>query len=67
MSLPHKIETMLMLRTSRLLGTPKAITKWRSYFPESKRTLVPDLCHFVQEDSPASFGFALRKILKKIS
>ncbi|MDR9827615.1 alpha/beta fold hydrolase [Vibrio sp. FNV 38] len=48
-------------------GTPKVVAKWRSYFPKANVQLVPDACHFVQEDSPASFGFALRQILKKIS
>ena len=47
-------------------GTPEAIAKWRSHFPNADVQLVPDACHFVQEDSPESFGIALRKILKKV-
>ncbi|WP_375748998.1 alpha/beta fold hydrolase [Vibrio sp. HN007] len=48
-------------------GTPMAIAKWHSHFPNANVQLVPDACHFVQEDSPESFGVALRNILSKVT
>lgn len=40
--------------------------KWRSYFPDAPVQLLPDAGHFTQEDSPESFVFSLRRILKQI-
>lgn len=39
--------------------------KWRSLFPKAPVQLLPDAGHFTQEDSPESFVFSLRRILKK--
>jgi len=38
--------------------------KWRSIYPKAPVQLLPDAGHFTQEDSPESFVFSLRRILK---
>ncbi|MRT92888.1 alpha/beta fold hydrolase [Ancylomarina sp. 16SWW S1-10-2] len=40
--------------------------KWRTYFPKAPVQLLPDAGHFTQEDSPESFVFSLRRMMKKI-
>lgn len=40
--------------------------KWRSIFPKAPVQLLPEAGHFTQEDSPESFVFSLRRILKNI-
>ena len=40
--------------------------KWRSYFPKAPVQLLPDAGHFTQEDSPESFAFSLRRLLKNL-
>ncbi len=40
--------------------------KWRTHFPNAPVQLIPDAGHFTQEDSPESFVFSLRRILKQI-
>jgi len=40
--------------------------KWSSLFPNAPIQLIPDAGHFTQEDSPESFVFSLRRILKKV-
>lgn len=45
-------------------GSPKAIARWRKHFPKADVQLIPNGCHFIQEDSPESFCHALGKILK---
>lgn len=40
--------------------------KWRSIFPNAPVQLLADAGHFTQEDSPESFVFSLRRILKNI-
>jgi len=41
--------------------------KWRSHFPDAPVQLIPDAGHFTQEDSPESFVFSLRRMLKQIA
>jgi len=41
--------------------------KWRSIFPKAPVQLLPEAGHFTQEDSPESFVFSLRRILKNIN
>jgi haloalkane dehalogenase len=48
-------------------GSPTAIARWRSHYPYADVQLVPNGCHFIQEDSPESFNFALQKILVKLN
>jgi len=38
--------------------------KWRSIYPKAPVQLLPDAGHFTQEDSPESFVFSLRRIMK---
>ena len=40
--------------------------KWRSYFPKAPVQLLPDAGHFTQEDSPESYVFSLRRLLKNL-
>lgn len=41
--------------------------KWRSIFPNAPVQLLSDAGHFTQEDSPKSFVFSLRRILKNMN
>ncbi|MBE0392858.1 haloalkane dehalogenase [Flavobacterium sp. 7E] len=41
--------------------------KWRSIFHTAPVQLLPEAGHFTQEDSPESFVFSLRRILKNIN
>ncbi|AWG20771.1 hypothetical protein FFWV33_04060 [Flavobacterium faecale] len=41
--------------------------KWRAIFPKAPVQLLPEAGHFTQEDSPESFVFSLRRILKNIN
>ena len=50
---------------NRTLGNPESIAKWRSYYPNANVQLLPNADHFTQEESPESFVFALRRILKE--
>ncbi|SIT11772.1 haloalkane dehalogenase [Zobellia uliginosa] len=40
--------------------------RWQKHFPKGDVILLQEAGHFTQEDSPESFGFMLRKILKQI-
>ncbi|MAU14518.1 MAG: alpha/beta hydrolase [Muricauda sp.] len=40
--------------------------KWQTIYPDAEVQLLPEAGHFTQEDSPESFVFALRRILKKL-
>jgi haloalkane dehalogenase len=40
--------------------------KWRSYFLKAPVQLLPDAGHFTQEDSPESYVFSLRRLLKNL-
>ena len=44
----------------------KTIAKWRSFYPKGNVQILTDVNHYSQEDSPESFIFALRRILKNI-
>ncbi|MCL7764576.1 alpha/beta fold hydrolase [Polaribacter sp. Z014] len=40
--------------------------KWRSIFPKAPVQLLPEAGHFTQEDSPESFVFSLRRMMKNL-
>ena len=40
--------------------------KWRALFPKAPVQLLPEAGHFTQEDSPESFVFSLRRMIKNI-
>ena len=41
--------------------------KWRVIFPKAPVQLLPEAGHFTQEDSPESFVFSLRRMMKNIN
>ena len=41
--------------------------KWRIIFPKAPVQLLPEAGHFTQEDSPESFVFSLRRMMKNIN
>lgn len=47
------------------LATRDIQDKWRSIFPKAPVQLLPEAGHFTQEDSPESFVFSLRRIMKQ--
>lgn len=49
-----------------LLASPETIQIWRTHFPDAPVQLVPTAGHFTQEDTPESFAFSLRRILKQV-
>lgn len=49
------------------LGSPEYIAKWRSYYPNANVQLLANVNHYTQEDSPESFVFALRRMIKEIN
>lgn len=49
-----------------VLGTPDIQEKWRGFYPNAPVQLLPNANHFTQEDSPESFVFSLRRILKQL-
>ncbi|GEM81497.1 alpha/beta fold hydrolase [Vibrio superstes] len=49
-----------------LTANDESIARWRSHFPNADLLLLPNANHFTQEDSPESFVFALRKLLKEV-
>ena len=48
-------------------GTSEYIAKWRSFYPNANVQLLPNVNHYSQEDSPESFVFALRRIIKEVN
>ncbi|PSW15775.1 alpha/beta hydrolase [Photobacterium rosenbergii] len=50
----------------KAVGTPDIIERWRTHYPQADVLLLQDADHFTPEDSPESFSYSLRKILKKI-
>ena len=49
-----------------IVCTTEIMDRWKSHFPEANVQELPDANHFTQEDSPESFAYAIRSILKKI-
>lgn len=43
------------------------IAKWRSFYPKGNIQILTDVNHYSQEDSPESFIYALRRMLKEIN
>ena len=43
------------------------IAKWRSFYPKGNVQILTDVNHYSQEDSPESFIYALRRILKEVN
>ncbi len=48
------------------LGTDEIQEKWLSYYPNANVQKLPDAGHFTQEDSPESFVFSLRRMMKDL-
>jgi haloalkane dehalogenase len=48
------------------IANPEIISRWERHFPNANLVKLPDAGHYTQEDSPESFVYALRRILKKI-
>ncbi|MBE0391221.1 Haloalkane dehalogenase 2 [Flavobacterium sp. PL0002] len=63
--LADKPVELILGEKNRTLGNPESIAKWRSFYPNANVQLFPDADHFTQEESPESFVFALRRILKE--
>lgn len=49
------------------VATPENLKRWQSHFPSADVLMLQDAGHYTQEDSPESFSFMLRKIMKTIS
>ena len=49
-----------------VVGSQDIQDKWRSIFPKAPVQLLPDAGHFTQEDSPESFVFSLRRMMKNL-
>lgn len=47
-------------------GTAENIEKWRSFYPKGNIQIITNANHYSQEDSPESFTFALRRMLKEL-
>ena len=47
-------------------GTKENIEKWQSFYPNGNLQVITNANHYIQEDSPESFIFALRRLLKEI-
>ncbi|MGB6328715.1 MAG: alpha/beta fold hydrolase, partial [Halarcobacter sp.] len=48
------------------LSDPATIAKWRSFYPNGNVQILANVNHYTQEDSPESFVFSLRRIIKEI-
>ncbi|WP_331774451.1 alpha/beta fold hydrolase [Sulfurospirillum sp. 1612] len=65
-TLAHKPVEFIFGAKDPWFGTAKNIAKWRSFYPNGNLQLIADANHFSQEDSPESFVFALKRILKEL-
>jgi haloalkane dehalogenase len=50
----------------KYVGSKEIIDRWKSHYPDAPFTILPNVSHFTQEDSPESFVNSLRRIMMKI-